>query len=355
MKARIVILLMLITASFTEELRAQFNLRPSVQNQSTATIDTVKVKGSDDVVTPVDLRAYGIAYKEYVQRELFKYRNKITFEGTLGINQTSLSNWAAGGDNSFTGRLWTKFVHVYTNEERNFSVESKFEGAYQMVVTEEVARKSEDFFTLTSTPSWVLTDNFSFAGSLDLRSQFTNSYAAPGDTILTSSFFAPATLNLSMGVTYTPIKGFPLSLYLAPISGQGTFVLNKKLSDLGAFGVEPGKMSKTNFGATSKLNYSQKFFADDLSLNVLVQSFWDYSSCPTLLWESNFIYRLSSLFSLNLYFKVLYDESVNTPQVEENNYWQVNQSFGFNVAVNFASKPYGDKPSFLEETYIVGR
>ncbi len=206
---------------------AQFNVRPSSSSVINSGVDTIKLT-QIATPTPLDLSIYSNAYDRYLKNEIFKYRNKIKLQTSIGINQTSFDNWAAGGTNSFSGRLWVNFTHTYTNEEKKFNVISNFEGAYTMVITNEKTTKSEDFWNINVTPSWKLAPRWEISGSFVLKSQFTDANNNDGD--LTSTIFAPATLNVSAGITYVSNnKNF--SAYLAPLSGNGTFVLNKELSD----------------------------------------------------------------------------------------------------------------------------
>ena len=57
--------------------------------------------------------------------------------------------------------------------------------------------------------------------------------------IAISEFMAPAYLTTGLGFTYDPGKIF--TVVLSPAAWRGTFVLNDRLSDEGAYGVDPGK------------------------------------------------------------------------------------------------------------------
>ena len=50
---------------------------------------------------------------------------------------------------------------------------------------------------------------------------------------------APAYLTTGLGFTYDPGKIF--TVVLSPAAWRGTFVLNDRLSDEGAYGVDPGE------------------------------------------------------------------------------------------------------------------
>ncbi len=314
----------------------QFTIRPSASPEVSTVKDSVVINPTLGTL-PSQLNIYNEAYRRYVERETFKYRNKFSMRSSLGITQTSFDNWAAGGTNSFSGRVWANFKHIYTNEETNFKIESVFDGAYTIVVTDEEAKKSEDYFNISSTPSWRIADNLDFSGSIILKSQFTNGYVSPGDTILSSAFFAPATITVSAGLTYS-IPKINFKIFVAPLSGNATLVLNRELADQGAYGVKPGFMTKEELGAFTRIEYRQEMFKKSTLYETKIESFWNYRDTPTLWWENRLSYKLNNIFGVSLYVKVLYDENATPPRADQNNFWQVNQSLGFNLTFNIESK-----------------
>lgn len=318
---------------------AQFNIKTSSAKKIESGIDTVKIT-QEYRHSPLDLSVYSSAYERYLKQETFKYRNKIKFRSLLGITQTSFDNWAAGGTNSFSGRLWVKLTHTYTNEVSKFNLISNLESAYTMIVADERLTKSEDFLNLSTTPSWKIAPRWEVSGSLILKTQLTSSYKSPGDSILTSSFFAPAYITVSAGITYVAPKGNFKAMF-APLSGNATFVLIDELADQGLFGVDPGENIAAKFGCFARVEFNQSFFKKSTTFEINAESFWDYYNCPTLWFEARLTYKLTKIFGASLYVKTIYDESIKTPYINdfgENNYWQINQSFGFNLTFNFDSK-----------------
>lgn len=332
-----IILLMLVCCFATQYASAQFNIRPNTSSTKVESgIDTVKLT-NEAKSSPLDLNVYSTAYDKYLKREIFKFRNKIAFQSSFTLSQTSMDNWAAGGSNSFSGRLWLKLTHTYTKSEANFNVISSIDGAYTMLMADEITTKSEDYLNLTSTPSWKLGSRWEASGSLTLKTQFTDSYASTSDTVISSTFFAPAYLNLSAGITYSPPKG-KFKAFIAPISGNATFVLNPELSALGAYGVEAGKKSLTEFGAFARIEYNESFWKDKASFYTKAESFWNYYSCPNVWFEAKLTFKFSEIFGAEIYAKAIYDEAISTPRVDENNYWQFMQSTGFSLTFTFNSK-----------------
>ncbi len=324
---------------------AQFTIRPSASPEVTTLRDSVSVSPTDGSV-PSELNIYNEAYLKHVKRETFKYRNKFSLRSSLGITQTSFDNWAAGGTNSFSGRVWANLNHKYTNEITNFNIENVFEGAYTLVITDKETTKSEDYFYISSTPSWKIGKNLEFSGSVILKSQFTNGYVSSDNKTISSSFFAPATATISAGITYSIPKA-NFKVFIAPLSGNITFVMNKELSNQGAYGVKPGTMTKEELGSFGRIEYKQELFKASTLFETKIESFWNYRDTPTLWWENRLSYKLNNIFGVSLYVKVLYDENTITPRASENNFWQVNQSLGFNLTFNLESKKNEGPLTFL--------
>lgn len=320
--------------------QAQFTQRLDTSQGETAADSTAlsaaqSIKPSEPEV--LNFTLYSDAYDQYVRRELFKQRNKIKIGSALTVTQTMFDNWAKGGNNSFAGRAYALVEHIYKKDA--FEVKSSFEGAYTITATEDYVRKSEDFLNITSTPSWNISKRWMISGSAILKSQFANSYKAPGDTILVSSFFAPATLNLSAGITYKQPNS-KLEIYLAPISGALLMVLNKELADKGGFGMDAGKQVDPQIGALLRITYGIEFAKKKISFDTKLETFWQYNrEIPTLWWENKLNFRFTNLFGANLYILTIYNDQINTPRAADKNFWQINESFGFGLTFNFNSKP----------------
>ncbi len=77
------------------------------------------------------------------------------------------------------------------------------------------------------------------------------------DVAFISEFMAPGYLTTGLGFTYDPGKIF--TVVLSPASWRGTFVLNDRLSDEGAYGVDPGKHLLSSFGANLKGEVKYEF------------------------------------------------------------------------------------------------
>ncbi len=345
MKKHFLISLTLLLTLGLQNAYAQFNQKVTPTKQNT--IDSVRVTNTPEV----EMTIYSEAYQKYLKSVQFKERNKITIKNTgVSLNQASLTNWAAGGQNSFSARFTSDITHTYTNQG-NFSVASVFQSALSLVQSDEDLRKSEDWWKINIKPSWKVSNKWSFSGDLLLNSQLASNFteAQDGSANLISTIFAPATLNISAGFTFLDHRNAgktnesKFTLYLSPAAGNLLMVLNEQLSEAGAFGVEAGKRFKPTFGMTFRAEFFKKFYEGKLDFYTKWETYWDYKVEPTIWWENRINFRISSIMGLNFTFISKYNTNDTPPYVQNggNKFWdwlQINQSLGLTFSLNYQSK-----------------
>lgn len=328
-----------------EETFAQFNPRNNTTVFETK-VDTIKVKNNEIL----NMLIYDEAYDKYLRKLQFKQRNWIKLKSGLQITQTSFSNWAAGGNNAFSGRAFFELEHKYTAPQ--FNMQNKIEGRFGFQSTDEVSRKNEDFFRLTIAPNWRISPHWEFSASIDLKSQFTDSYTPPADSLLASSFFAPAYLNASIGLKYNNLSK-TFEFYVAPISGDMIMVLNKELANNGVFG-EQGRQYISSFGNLIKVAYKKdKMINGLLSIDAKVESLWDYAYMPRLFGEVKVGLKFTSWLGANFHIQAIYDEKIKTPNVAEGgqDYFQLFHTLGFGLTYNFESKKHPAPPEAPRDSF----
>lgn len=310
--------------------------------QFTPKSNSANIEAKVDSIIPastqqqLNLKLYNDAYDKYVRKLRFKQRNFLHIKNaSLTATQTSLTNWAAGGNNSFVARAAFNMEHIYTAPI--FNVKTVLDAAFGMMMTDQIFRKNEDWFNVTITPSWRFAERWEFSSSFLLRSQFSNSYIAPGDTIISSSFMAPGNFSLSAGISYVPPKK-KFNIYIAPISGNVLMVINKELADRGGFGMEQGRQFKASFGAIFRMTYKESFAKNKITYETKLESVWDYDSSPTMWWEHKLGFKFTNLLGANLYLLAIYNDKVNTPEAGNHNFFQFQESFGFGLTYSFKTK-----------------
>lgn len=261
---------------------------------------------------------------------------RLTFHGSYGLNlnQLSLSNWAAGGENSWTGKAFANFKLVYHTK----IVEQTIGGDFAFGISrfgDKRIEKQDDKIDLTysmtrnSKSLWKLTMVSTFS------TQFANGYKYPNDSTVISTFFAPAYLTLSGGYTYKT-KDDRFQIYMSPIAGKVTFVMNQDLADQGAFGVKkgyydqdsiwmPGEHIAPALGVNVIVNYKQPI-GKSITYTTLLNTFYNYAERRDdnrlrldVNWENTINFAITKYITTILFVHFKYDHNTTFPVYEEIN------------------------------------
>lgn len=215
------------------------------------------------------------------------------FNGTVG--QTSLSNWAAGGDQfSFNSNgilslfaFYKKGIHVWDN---SLDLELGYINS-----TSLGTRKTNDRIDFVSKYGCQLFDHMYLTGLFNFRSQFTNGFTYPDDTtkIKQSTFMAPAYVIVALGMDWKPSPTF--SLFLSPITTRWVIVKDNELSAKGAYGVDTGKTSRNEIGAYLTASCNREIIKN-LTYKGKLDLFSNYKHDP-----QNIDIFMTNLLSMNVY------------------------------------------------------
>lgn len=284
---------------------------------------------------------------------------------TLNFNQTSFSNWTAGGANSLAFSAVGKLHANYTKEKWawNNNLNLMFGFIKEM---DEDFRKNEDLLDLTSTGNYDASKYWDYSLYFNFRSQFYRGNDPEFDSIKVSGFMAPGYMTLSPGMTYRPVEWF--SLLLSPITLRATFVVDQDLADLGAYGVDPAIYDsvsglKQEDGENVRLQYGAymearliKELVQGLNFESKLNIFYTYNDRADLEpmdmdinWENYLNYKLNSWLSMSFFVHMLYfpgqpafefdvvDGVVETNAVA-NKQVQIRQTFGIGLTYTFDNK-----------------
>jgi len=164
----------------------------------------------------------------------------------LDLTQVSFLNWNAGGENSISGILKGNFIRLYKKDR--FRWHNELIARYGLNKQDgQEARKTDDALQLNSTAGFK-TDtisNWYYSAKFNFNTQFTNGYAYPNTEQAISKPFAPAYIFLGVGAEYiNKDEGF--KAYFSPLTQKTTLVLDERLANQGAFGVDPAVYDLNN-------------------------------------------------------------------------------------------------------------
>ena len=231
----------------------------------------------------------------------------------FNLSQSSLSNWAAGGDN-FNMALTSYFNYFAFyqkprhNWDNNVDVNLGF-----MQSTSLGGRKNDDRVDVLSKYGYKIdsTGQLYLSGLFNFRSQFFDGYSFSGTNAnFTSSFLSPAYVILSAGVDYKPDN--ELSIFFSPLTSRSTIVLNNKLSQQGKYGVDAGKHIYRETGLFVTINYS-KTIAPNITYKGRADFFSNYYQKPenvNFYMTNLFMFKIHKNFSATYSLDMMYDDKI---------------------------------------------
>jgi hypothetical protein len=242
---------------------------------------------------------------------------------TVSLAQTSLTNWASGGQSSVAVN---GLFSIFANYKKGTNAwDNSLDLGYGLLKegTNSHARKTDDKIDFLSKYGKLAFKNFYYSALLNLKTQMTAGYNYPNDLVKISDFFAPAYLLGALGMDYKPNAYF--SAFLAPLTEKLTFVRDKKLSDAGAFGVKPGASILSEFGGYLRIIYSRNDFKNDFLKNISFTSkidlFSNYLKNPqniVINWENLITMKVNKYITVNFNTLLIYDDKIKI-KVDRNN------------------------------------
>lgn len=253
-------------------------------------------------------------------------------QGGITFNQVALSDWAAGGQSNMT--LIGNF-NVFANRKvGTMTWDNSLDMAYGFLKNNFIydpkapITKAEDKFELNSKygkRAW--SDKVSYSGLATFRSQFAKGFAKPGDATYISRALSPAYLILAAGLDWKPTSFF--SLFVSPVSGKMTMVMDDSLANQGAFGVNskdsegnfrPGSFQhlRMEFGATVKAKF-KKDIMKNVGLESNLELFSNYIDRPQNIdvrWSNALVAKINKYIVVNLFTDMIYDNDILIGQVD---------------------------------------
>lgn len=260
-------------------------------------------------------------------------------KGVTGLNmsQTAMANWSAGGENSIAGNAYLNAS--LTHKKGNWLWVTNMVLDYGLSKTKSQGmRKSSDKIGL-STQLGYSTDNVWFYTLMgDLNTQFAKGYDYPDKEHQISNFFAPAYSNIALGMEWRPKSNY--SLLLSPVSTKMTFVTDDYLSDLGAFGVDPGDHFKIEGGVFVKAR-AELPVMENVNLITTADFFTPYSKDfgnIDVNWDVLISMKINKVLSATINTTLKYDNDVKTFDdngVKKGAKVQFKEVLGIGLAYNF--------------------
>jgi hypothetical protein len=190
-----------------------------------------------------------------------------------------------------------------------------------------------------------------FATIGNLRTQFTNGYDYNLDPRRrTSGFFAPATVLLTPGLEWRPVKYF--SLFASPIAAKWVIVSNDPFSFSFPggvrpdgtqetpisllYGVDPNTKVDAQFGAFVSANFKKEIFTN-VTYTSRLDLYSNYKNNPEnidIFWTNNLVFKVNKWLALQYQWNVAYDDDFK-PEGLQGPRTQFLGNFGIGVTGKF--------------------
>lgn len=221
----------------------------------------------------LDISVINDAQRRVMRKTVWNERNSVDFKASLTGMVTQFNKyWTTNNQNSVSSELAIYFYHIYSRDK--YSSTFKFDGIYGMNYIDDAWFKNQDLLTLYHLSSWKVRErgmlrNWAYGVSAKFTSQFAEGYKSRTEHEPWSNFMAPGMLNVGVGLTYTsPDQKLPFVVTINPLSGDGLFVLDKRLSDdrkqkLGLAGTRRADGSMVNYkiegGSSLNVDFNRTF------------------------------------------------------------------------------------------------
>ncbi len=235
------------------------------------------------------------------------------FNGGTSINftQVSLSNWAAGGENSYALNGLLNLALNYSKDKNDWLNTLNLGYGLQKQQDQDV-RKTDDQIDFLSKYGRKISKSFFISAMLNFKTQFTDGFKYDKDTSYTiSKFMAPGYLQASLGMEYKPNDNF--YVVLSPLAGKLTMVMDDTLAAKGSFGVDPGKNSRMELGAALNAGYQQEVLKN-VTFNTVLGLFTNYLDNPQNIdvdWKVFINMKINNYLSANLNTHLIFDDDID--------------------------------------------
>ncbi len=237
-------------------------------------------------------------------------------ENTFLINQSSFTNWASGGVNSFAGNLIFNYDFNYKKDKWNW--DNKVLAAYGQTFQKETDwRKNDDRFAYNSLLGHEMNEKWLYTFFLNFNTQFAQGYKYDNDGhgTLTSAGFAPAYLSLGPGIAFKESDNFKINL--SPAAARFIFVTNPDIDET-LYGLDLGKKSRFEFGASLDAYYKATI-VENVTLENTLRLYSNYLENPQNVdidYTANLFMKVNEFITVNAGVQLVYDDNTKIPTIE---------------------------------------
>ena len=245
---------------------------------------------------------------------------------TFLLNQSAFENWIAGGVSNVSGTVGVNYDFNYLKDI--WSWDNKIIASFGITkIKDQDIQKSDDRLEWNSVLGKKAQGYWYYSAFLNFKTQFTDDLDS--DTEGPTKFLSPGYLQIGPGMLWK--KNDNLKVNIAPATLK-LIVVDKALTlpDNAYFGVEEGKSSRMEFGASIGAYY--KFdLMKNVSMENILNLYTNYLEDPQnvdLDYTMNLVMNINKYISTTLAYQTIYDDNAFEGL-------QTRQVFGLGINYNF--------------------
>jgi hypothetical protein len=251
------------------------------------------------------------------------------------FNQSAFNaEWLGGGTSNIAGNFSLNYDFNY--KKGDWTWDNKLLAAYGLTKIKgaDFVTKSDDRFEFNSLAGKKAGGNWYYSAFANLRTQMDAGFIVNDDGTRTkrTHFFSPGYIQIGPGMLYK--KSDNLKVNIAPATARLIIVHGEFTENLIAgeayFGVEPGKTSRFEFGASVGAYYKANIMPN-VSIENILNLYSNYIEKPQnvdLDYTMNLVMSINKYLSANVAFQAIYDDNaVQAVQIRE--VFGLGVNFGF--------------------------
>jgi len=220
-------------------------------------------------------------------------------------NQSTFENWIPGGQSNFAATAALNYDFNYKKDTWNW--DNKLMLAYGVTKIKDAdIQKTDDRIEFNSLLGKKAQGYWFYSMFANFKSQITIDLTGND---LSTRFFSPAFLQIGPGMLWK--KSDNLKVNIAPITSRFVFVMDKQLSDAGAFGVDPGKNMRYELGASLSGYYKFNIMENVTAENIinLYTNYLDKPQNVDLDYQLNIVMKINKYLTTNFSYQTVYDDN----------------------------------------------
>ena len=227
---------------------------------------------------------------------------------TFLANQSSFSNWQAGGQNNFAGNVGVNYDFNYKNGDWNW--DNKIILAYGLTkIKGAETQKTDDRIEFNSLLGKKASGYWFYSAFFNFKTQMDTGLDPATQSVKISHFFSPAFFQLGPGMLWK--KSDNLKVNIAPATSK-LIVVHDHFTEFGSsFGVEQGETTRYELGAA--VNGYYKFnIMENVSVENILNFYSNYLEDPQNVdidYQLNIVMKINKYLSTNFAFQTIYDDN----------------------------------------------